>query len=113
VSDSANDRCKKLPLFVSEVIFYAAQEAIRNAARHARGGDTSRKLNLSVSIESDPDLKIVIEDDGVGYNRQDTKGNESGSGLIFHRTMLTIIGGTLSIEDRSGAGTQVIIEVPS
>lgn len=118
VSDPANDRSKKLPLFVSEVIFYAAQEAIRNAARHARGGDASRKLKLSVSIENDPDLKIVVADDGVGYKEQVASSklqvaseSESGSGLLFHRTMLTIIGGTLSIEDRSGGGTRVVIEV--
>jgi signal transduction histidine kinase len=116
VSDSANDRSEKLPLFVSEVIFYAAQEAIRNAARHARGGDASRKLNLAVSIESDPDLKIVVADDGVGYQAQVASSKmqvASGSGLIFHRTMLTIIGGSLSIEDRSGGGTQVVIDIPA
>jgi signal transduction histidine kinase len=39
--------------------------------------------------------------------------DRSGSGLIFHRTMLTLIGGSLSIEERSGGGTQVSIEVPS
>jgi signal transduction histidine kinase len=127
VSDSANDRSKKLPLFVSEVIFYAAQEAIRNAARHARGSDASRKLNLFVSIESDPDLKIVVADDGVGVTKHPERStesegvraqskdaiasNESGSGLLFHRTMLTIIGGSLSIEDRSGGGAQVVIRI--
>jgi signal transduction histidine kinase len=130
VNDSANDRSKKLPLFVSEVIFYAAQEAIRNAARHARGGNTNRKLNLFVSIERDPDLKIVVADDGVGVTKhlprpstsadsslhsesasaQDAN-DYSGSGLMFHRMMLTIVGGTLSIEDRSGGGTQVVIEM--
>jgi signal transduction histidine kinase len=126
VADSANNRSKKLPLFVSEVIFYAAQEAMRNAARHARGSDAGRKLNLFVSIESDPDLKLVVADDGVGLTKHpersdDSAGvsaqpkdavnaNESGSGLLFHRTMLTIIGGSLSIEDRSGGGTQVVIE---
>ncbi len=129
VSDSANDRASKLPFFVSEVIFYAAQEAIRNAARHARGSDVSRKLNLSVSIESDRDLKIVVADDGVGLikhpersaeseevsaqSKEVANPDQSGSGLPFHRTMLTIIGGSLSIEDRSGGGTQVAIEVPS
>ncbi len=129
VTDSANDRSKKMPLFVSEVIFYAAQEAIRNAARHARGGDTNRKLNLFVSIDGDQDLKIVVADDGIGLTQRPSTSadsslhlesasaqdanDRSGSGLIFHRTMLTLIGGSLSIEERSGGGTQVSIEVPS
>ena len=141
VSAAANDRSSKLPLFVSEVTFYAAQEAIRNAARHARGTEASRKLNLFVSIDSDPDLRVVVADDGIGYvehpvpdgpatrervgngqpsvesagfNPESTavaESSYSGSGLTFHRTMLAIIGGTLSIEDRSGGGAQVVIKV--
>ncbi|MCK7534724.1 MAG: hypothetical protein MZV63_28850 [Marinilabiliales bacterium] len=46
VDPGAQDRAKRLPLFVSEVIFFAAQEAIRNAARHGRGAEANRKLEL-------------------------------------------------------------------
>jgi signal transduction histidine kinase len=152
----AIDRVKQLPLFVSEVIFFAAQEAIRNAARHGRGGEANRKLRLDVTIQNSAGLKIVIGDDGVGRaaNRSHQEpgiipshqepgiipshqepgiipshqepgiipshqepgiipsNGESGSGLIFHGAMLAVIGGTLTVEDRSGGGTQVIIAVP-
>jgi nitrate/nitrite-specific signal transduction histidine kinase len=55
-------------------------------------------------------LKIVIGDDGVGRQLTRTS-TESGSGLMFHSTMLAVIGGTLSVEDRLGGGTRVVIEV--
>ncbi len=111
VDPGASDRAKQLPLFVSEVIFYAAQEAIRNAARHGRGGDADRRLKLDVAIQNGAGMKIVIGDDGVGRTASRSNG-ESGSGLLFHSAMLAVVGGTLTIEDRSGGGTQVAINLP-
>ncbi len=107
----AVERAKRLPLFASEVIFYAAQEAIRNAARHGRGGNAQRPLHLAVAMQQNACLQIIIDDDGVGRDTAHAI-NESGSGLRFHSAMLAVIGGTLSIEDRSGGGTQVVIEAP-
>ena len=107
----AVERAKQLPLFASEVIFYAAQEAIRNAARHGRGGNAQRPLHLEVAVRQNAGLQIVIGDDGVGRNATHVNA-ESGSGLRFHSAMLAVIGGTLSVEDRSGGGTQVVIEAP-
>jgi two-component sensor histidine kinase len=109
---AAVEQAKRLPLFASEVIFYAAQEAIRNAANHGRGGDAQRKLHLDVALQNGSSLKIVIGDDGVGRQITSTEG-ESGSGLRFHGAMLAVIGGTLSVEDRSGGGTQVVIQAGS
>ena len=111
VDPAAQDRAKQLPLFVSEVIFFAAQEALRNAARHGRGAEINRKLKLDVAIQNGAGLTIVIGDDGVGRAANRALG-EAGSGLAFHSTMLAVIGGTLSVEDRSGGGTQVVISVP-
>jgi len=111
VEAGAQDRAKQLPLFASEVIFFAAQEAIRNAARHGRGTEVNRKLKLDVAIQNGSGLTIVIGDDGVGRTATRAQG-EAGSGLAFHSTMLAVIGGTLSVEDRSGGGTQVVIAVP-
>ena len=105
----AVERAKRLPLFASEVIFFAAQEAIRNAAKHGRGGDAQRPLHLDVALRNGAGLKIIIGDDGVGRQINPVEG-ESGSGLRFHGAMLAVIGGTLSVEDRSGGGTQVVIQ---
>ncbi len=47
---AAIEQAKRLPLFASEVIFYAAQEALRNAAKHGRGDDAHRPLHLDVAL---------------------------------------------------------------
>ena len=105
------EHAQHLPFFAREVIFYAAQEAIRNAARHWRGTVTNRPLSLAVSMPDHSGVQVIIADDGVGRSRSAPNG-ETGSGLRFHSTTLAVIGGTLSVEDRSGWGTQVTIEVP-
>ncbi len=106
----AIDQAKRLPLFASEVIFYAAQEALRNAAKHGRGDDARRPLHLEVALHSRSGLELIVEDDGVG-RPIDQPHDETGSGLRFHTAMLAVIGGTLSVEDRSGGGTRVVIAV--
>jgi signal transduction histidine kinase len=107
----AIEHARQLPLFASEVMFYAAQEAIRNAARHGRGSNAQRQLHLDVAVRQNAGVQIVIGDDGVGRAANQANG-EPGSGLRFHSTMLAVIGGTLSVEDRSGGGTLVTIEMP-
>ena len=117
---AATEVARRLPLFVGEVIFYAAQEAIRNAARHGRGGDPDRKLRLDIRIDCAPGLKIVVGDDGIGrshgadlsVSRANGETAGAGSGLLFHSAMLAVIGGTLTVSDRAGGGTQVVIDLP-
>jgi len=108
----AIEQAKRLPLFASEVIFYATQEALRNAAKHGRGADAQRLLRLDVALHSRSGLELIIEDDGVGRPIEQAS-DEAGSGLRFHTTMLSVIGGTLSVEDRSGGGTRVVLAVTS
>ncbi len=110
---AAEEAARRLPLFVAEVVFYAAQEAIRNAARHARGGDPDRKLRLDVAIDCSPGLTIVVSDDGAGRQTGPRREpNGAGSGLLFHSALLAVIGGALGVSDRPGGGTQVVIELP-
>jgi signal transduction histidine kinase len=104
---------RDVPPFVAEVVFAAAQEAIRNAARHARGGDGARPLHLTIEMNWSDGLRLAVKDDGIGVgvsNRQENGG--TGSGLLFHSTMLAVVGGRMTVESAAGQGTSAIIEVP-
>ena len=118
------DDLPDLPPFVAEVVFYAAQEAVRNAARYGRGDDPARPLHLTVEIANANGLRVVVRDDGVGLRPTKQKlpgglkppgsdGGGSGTGLLFHRAMLAVVGGTLTVESRPGHGTTVVIAVPA
>ena len=105
-----------LPPFLASTFYFAAREAIRNAARHGRGDDMGRRLNLEVGAHCEIDLKIWISDDGVGASvgaaQTQSDNGGSGSGLSLHAALLAVAGGNLSIEHPSGGGTRVEMSLP-
>jgi two-component sensor histidine kinase len=50
VQPEAEHQAQAIPPLTVEVLFYAAREAVRNAARYGRGGDGTRPLCLRVGI---------------------------------------------------------------
>jgi signal transduction histidine kinase len=111
VPTQAEAKALELPATTASVVYHAAREAIRNAARHGRGGDPSRVLHLSVVAEWQDGLALSIADDGVGlYSGDGTTGG--GHGLEMHSTMLAIVGGSLVTESPPGGGTRVILHAP-
>ena len=63
----------EIPTLSAEVIFYATREAIRNAAKHGRGDEEKRPLNVTVNMEWDEGLTIAVIDDGVGMGNSPTE----------------------------------------
>ena len=60
-----------LPAIVADLLLGAAQEAIRNAGRHARGADLHRRLHLRVSLSADERwVSVAVSDDGVGLQSE-------------------------------------------
>jgi signal transduction histidine kinase len=111
VEPGVESQAASIPPLTADVIFYAAREIVRNAARHGRGGDPRRALNLRLAVAWRGGLAIEIEDDGVGASPADGQ-DEGGQGLALHTTMLEIIGGSLAVERRLGAGTRAAIFLP-
>ncbi|MFC1878953.1 sensor histidine kinase [Chloroflexota bacterium] len=96
----------------AEVLFYAAREAIRNAAQHARDEAGGQALELAITIDRQTGLTILIEDNGMGIRQSEEKVSGSGHGLALHSTMLAVIGASLSIESTPGAATRIRIHLP-
>ena len=103
---------KTIPPLTAEVIFYAAREAIRNAARHGRAAD-AQSLVLKISVGRPDSWEIIIEDNGVGLMTSGKGSNEgSGKGLALHSTMMSVIGGTLAVESVPGEYLRVRLSLP-
>lgn len=96
----------------AEVLFYAAQEAMRNASRYARGDRHDRPITLTVSAAADARFTLVVEDDGVGIDAGGGRSEGTGQGLSLHGTLLRVIGGTLAVDSRPGRYTRVTMSVP-
>lgn len=99
------------PLF--DKVFY---NLIDNALRY--GGAKMTTISISAH-ESDGNLVIVCEDDGVGIGDIDRKhlfqrgyGRNTGLGLFFSRDILSITGLTITETGTEGRGTRFEILVP-
>src|SRR6185312_11914746 len=89
------------PPAIAELVFAAVQEALRNAARHARGSDVHRRLRLLLKASWNPDdlsLELIVADDGVGIASSSSATTGTGGGLLTHSALLAIAGGSLTIK---------------
>jgi signal transduction histidine kinase len=102
---------EQLSPLVTEVVYFAARESIRNAARHGRADDKPPSLKISTTMRAQ-ECEFVIEDNCVGSPGERRKELSSGQGLSLHGTLMAVIGGELSFEQVSGKSTQVMLRVP-
>jgi len=120
VDEEAESKARALSPLAAEVLFYAAREAMRNAARHGRDRSSQRALRLRVGVDwREPTketgqgrLEVRVEDDGVGLQAGGFGVDGAGRGLALHSTMMAVVGGTLAIEGRPGGGTCVRLTSP-
>ena len=100
----------ELPAFVPHdtalCLFRVAQEALRNAARHAQA------RGIEVSIRTvDGGLQLAVLDDGIGFEPAAPR-NRHSLGLTSMRERLLMLGGELEIESAPGRGTTVLAWTP-
>lgn len=96
-----------------EKVFY---NLFDNALRY--GGAKMTKITVS-SLESGPDLKLRIEDDGEGIGAEDKKrlfergfGRNTGLGLFLSREILTITGIVIGETGEPGKGARFEMTIP-
>ncbi len=89
------------------LVWRAAQEAVRNATRHARGS----RIDVSVHRHG-RQVSLRVADDGVGF----VPGAFSHHGRFGLRSLHDLAaeaGGHLDVETGPGRGTTVVLEVPA
>jgi ligand-binding sensor domain-containing protein/signal transduction histidine kinase len=107
-------RCRQdLPLIIPEIplsaemrhhLFLACKEALNNIRKHSR----ATEVWLRVAIAGD-ELRLVIEDNGVGFARP--VGEPAGNGLLNLQNRLAGLGGRCEITSQPGRGTQVLLAI--
>ncbi|MEV7358876.1 GAF domain-containing protein [Kitasatospora sp. NPDC091276] len=90
-----------VPAEVSDAAVAVLEEALSNAARHAKAGA------VDVSITAGPELTLVVRDDGVGLPDGGRR-----SGLVNLADRATALGGTFSARSRPEGGTELVWQVP-
>ncbi len=84
-------------------VYRVAEEALGNAARHAR----ARHISLSLHREDDR-VVLRVDDDGTGV-----AGRAERTGILGMRERAALVGGRLSVDPREGGGTVVRLDVPA
>jgi signal transduction histidine kinase len=91
-----------LPAAVELAAYRIAMEALANVARHARA------TGAWVSLRQDDALRLEVADDGAGMPASFV----AGVGLASMRARAAELGGTLTIDARTGGGTTVACCLP-
>jgi signal transduction histidine kinase len=112
IEPEAAGKAKTIPSLTAEVIFYAAREAVRNAAQHGRGAGLDRPFHLCVRVTWNHGLEVQVEDNGVGLNATGQSDRGNGQGLALHSTMMAVIGGELVVESVPNKHTRVSLTLP-
>ncbi len=98
----------RIPIATGAAAYRIVQEGLTNAIKHA--GPAS----VVVTIETDVDLRLTIEDDGRGAGAisSDTGTDRLGRGLIGMRERASLLGGELEAGPRVGGGYRVHAHLP-
>ena len=91
------------------VLYRSVRELLFNVVKHARASH----VRMAIDAASDQ-VRIVIEDDGVGIAAAGQVFDDSGGfGLFMVREQLIHVGGRLEIDSSPGEGTRVRLFAPS
>jgi two-component system sensor histidine kinase UhpB len=98
----------RLPDRVERALFRIAQEALTNAARHAR--PTSVSITLASNGVA---TRLTIGDDGIGFDPRDRDPRDQAwnLGLLTMAERAEAVGGRCLVESGPEEGTRVIVEV--
>ncbi|HXF69382.1 MAG TPA: ATP-binding protein [Thermoflexus sp.] len=100
---------RRIPPTIETAVYRIVQEALTNAAKHAKC------QRISVLLQASPRLlSVIVEDDGCGFDVEYVlrDGRENRLGLYGMRERAQLVGGTLTIESAPGRGTTVYLRVP-
>ncbi len=97
---------KELPHSHALALFHICQEALANAAKHAKA------KNVQVAVwTTDERVLMEIIDDGKGFDTEKLK-TSIGHGLANMQTRAHAVGGEFDISSNVGEGTTILMWVP-
>ena len=97
---------KQYNLSLETALFRMVQEAVTNIRKHS-----GVKRAVVKFEDNSANLTLVIKDEGIGFEPNNT-GDKESYGILGMKERVNLFGGKLDIISAPGAGTQVIIQVP-
>jgi signal transduction histidine kinase len=106
VTFHADDGLGTIPPDVALCLYRVTQEALKNAAKHAKAS------HVWVAVTRDrSDLVLTIRDDGRGFDLGEAQAR-GGLGLISLDERVRLAGGQLALDAKPQQGTEIHVRVP-
>ncbi len=99
---------KRLPTAIEVALFRVIQESLNNIQKHAKAKNAMLKIEIT-----DHRINVIIKDDGVGFNFEQTINNRDREyyGLLGMRERIQILNGKINFSTSPGQGTTIAISV--
>jgi len=88
-------------------LYRLVQESLTNVARHAH-----TDVVTVTALAQDEVIQLRIQDEGVGFDVEKIQSTHASSGLVGMQERVELLGGTLRIQSRPGAGTILSATIP-
>jgi signal transduction histidine kinase len=105
--DVIADEDPPVPAPLASVLYRVAQEALRNAARHASASRVEIILRRAPTTAT-----LEVRDDGRGFDVHRAEERRPGMGLFSMRERVGLVNGSLMVDSAPGCGTRVVATVP-
>jgi signal transduction histidine kinase len=104
--DAPADAIATVPQPVARALFFTAQEALANVARHARASHVEIRAE-----RRDHAVTLSVIDDGVGFD-VNSRIQSTGHGLANMRARAEERNGVFEVASQPGAGTTITMRLP-
>jgi signal transduction histidine kinase len=106
ISPRVEGRPRRLAPMIENNLLRIGQEAVANALKHAR----ARNIGIAISF-AEPTVRLVIEDDGAGFEPAETAAPGEHFGLRGMRERVAQMSGRLTVGRGAQGGTRVEVVV--
>ena len=106
-----NGRRQRVQSEIETIVFRIAQEALTNAAKHARAEQVTVTIGFADSL-----LNLEVRDNGRGFDPKTVFEASDGSrqvwGLLGMQERVALVGGSCMVHSQPGQGTAVQVTIP-
>lgn len=92
-----------------ETVYRIVEEALHNVERHAKADHVNVRIELDQTDPGNHLLKVVIEDNGRGFDQAAPAPGHFG--LLGMKEQTDILSGKLSVTSAAAKGTRIQLEV--
>ena len=87
-------------------VLHIVQEALSNVRKHARAA------HVWLDVQQQPQWRIEVRDDGLGFSTRDDRSDETHVGLRIMVERAERLGARLEVLSTPGLGTSVVLTLP-